>query len=165
MKSKKQEPKHSLFTETGSTFVKLKDAVTTHIVMKDFWLKRVNAVVIDYLLLFFVTGILLPAAYLVEFVLAMGLLSLLYFGITESIFGYTLGKKLFALKVVNLDGTKPSLKDSFTRNLSKFNVVFLILDTVIGRITSSTHQKFLDRIANTTVDDLSTLSTLSETTL
>jgi uncharacterized RDD family membrane protein YckC len=165
MKSKKQEPKHSLFTETGSTFVKLKDAINTHIVMKGFWLKRVNAAAIDYLMLFIVTGILLPTAYFVEFFLAMGLLSLLYFGVAESYFGYTLGKKLFALKVVNLDGTKPSLKDSFIRNISKFNVVFLILDTVVGQITSSTHQKFLDRIANTTVDDLSTISTFSEATL
>ena len=154
-----------MFTETGSTFVKLKDAVNTHIFMKGFWLKRINAAAIDFIMLFFVSGILLPTAHFVEFFVAMGLLSLLYFGITESYFGYTLGKRLFALKVVNLDGTKPSLKDSFTRNLSKFNVVFLLLDTVIGRITSSTHEKFLDRIAHTTVDDLSTISTLSEARL
>ncbi len=167
MKNKKPEHKrfdrikHSLFTESASTLVKLKEATHIQTILEDFWLKRAFAATIDYFILFFVTGIIWSTAHIAEFLLTMGLLSLLYFALTESIFGYTLGKKVFALKVVNLKGTKPSLKDSFTRNISKFNGVFLILDTIIGRVTSSTHQKFLDRIAHTTVDDMSTISKLT----
>ena len=153
--------KHHLSTDSASTLIKLKDAVNNHTLLKDFWVKRINAAAIDYFILFFVTGIIWPTAHFAEFFLIMGLLSLLYFVITEAFHGYTVGKKMFALKVVNLKGTKPSLKDSFTRNMSKFNVVFLILDTIVGRITSSSRQKFLDRIANTTVDDLSTIYKLS----
>ena len=164
MKNKKHEHKtfdlikHSLFKSADSTLVKLKDALNTHMFIKDFWLKRINALAIDYLILFFATGIIWPTAHRAEFILIMGMLSLLYFTVTESCFGYTVGKKLFTLQVVNLNGTKPNLKNTFTRNISKFNAVFLILDMIIGRFTSSTHQKFLDKIANTTVDDLSTLS-------
>jgi hypothetical protein len=164
MKTKKPEHKrfnlikHSLFNDTKSTIVKLKDAVNIHIFLTDFWLKRISATLLDYFILLIATAIIWPTAHFPEFLLSMGILSFLYFAITESYLGYTLGKKIFALKVVNLSGTKPSLKDSFIRNISKFNVVFLILDTIIGLITLGTHQKFLDKIANTTIDDLSTSS-------
>ena len=153
--------KHRLGTDKTSALNKLKDTVTNHTLLKEFWVKRTSAGVIDYFILFFVTGIILPTAHFVEFFVTMGLLSLLYFVITESYLGYTIGKKLFGLKVVNLKGNKPNLKDSLTRNVSKFNAVFLIADMVVGRITSSTHQKYLDRIANTTVDDPSTIYELS----
>jgi uncharacterized RDD family membrane protein YckC len=158
MKPKKPEHKrfglikHSLFTDNGSTMVKLKDAVNTHVFMEELWLKRLNATALDYCILFVATGIIWPAAHFAEFFLTMGILSLLYFTIAESYLGYTLGKKMFALNVVDSNGTKPSLKNSFTRNISKFNAVFLIADTIIGRFASSTHQKFLDKIANTTVN-------------
>ncbi|PVX26905.1 MAG: hypothetical protein CW716_05035 [Candidatus Bathyarchaeum sp.] len=167
MKNKKPEHnrfdeiKHSLSTETASTLVKLKEATHIQTILEDFWLKRAFAATIDYFILFFAAGIIWSTAHLAEFLLIMGLLSLVYFAVAESFFGYTLGKKVFSLKVVNLKGTKPSLKDSFTRNISKINAVFLILDTIIGRVTSSTHQKFFDRIANTTVDDMSTISKLA----
>ena len=158
MKQKKHENKrfdvikHSLVTNPDSTVVKLKDTFNTYMFMDDFWLKRIYAAAIDYLILFIGTGILWPTAHFAEFVLTMGAFAVLYFTVAESYIGYTLGKKLFTLNVVNLKGTKPTLKNSLTRNISKFNPVLLILDTIIGRITSSTHQKFLDRIANTTVD-------------
>lgn len=158
MKSKKHEHKrfdvikHSLFTDTDSTVVKLKDAFNTYMFMDDFWLKRIYAAAIDYLILFIATGIVWPTAHFAEFVLTLGAFSVLYFTVAEAYLGYTLGKKLFTLNVVNLKGTKLTLKNSLTRNISKFNPVLLILDTIIGRITSSTHQKFLDRIANATVD-------------
>ena len=149
-----------MFSKNAS-IIKLKDATKIQTFLEDFWLKRTFAATIDYFILFFLTGIICSAAHFVEFFLIMGLLALLYFTGTESYFGYTFGKKLFSLKVVNLKGTKPSMKDSFTRNISKFNAVFLIFDTILGRVTSSTHQKLLDRIAHTTVDDLSTISKLS----
>ena len=167
MKSKKTENdrfdgvKRFLFTEGASTSVKLKEVTHIQAILEDFWLKRTFAATIDYFILFFATGIIWSTAHITEFVVTMGLLSLFYFTVTESVFGYTIGKKVFALKVVNLKGTKPSLKDAFTRNISKFNAIFLILDTIIGRFTSSTHEKFFDRIANTTVDDMSKISKLA----
>jgi len=167
MKSKKPEHsrfdgiKHSLFTEGAQTLVKLKEVTHIQAILEDFWLKRTFAATIDYFILFFVTGIIWSTAHFAEFLITMGLLSLLYFTVTESVLGYTIGKKVFALKVVNLTGTKPSLKDAFTRNISKFNAIFLILDTIIGRFTSSTHEKFFDRLAHTTVDDMSAISKIA----
>ena len=159
LKSKKPERKkldfiHSLFTDIDLTLANIKDTLNSHILMKEYWLKRINAIAIDYFILLIATGIIWPTAHFTEVFLTMGILSILYFAITESYLGYTIGKKIFALKVVNLNGTKPSLKTAFARNISKFNAVFLILDTIVGRFTSSPHQKFLDKIANTTVDDL-----------
>jgi len=158
MKTKKHEHtkfsliRHSLFTETGSSLVKMKDTFNTHMFMDGFWLKRLNATTIDYLILLAATGIIWPTAHFAEFFVTMGTLSILYFTVAESYFGFTLGKRLFALKVADFYGTKPSLKESFTRNLSKFNPVFLILDILIGRFASKSPQKFLDKIAHTTVD-------------
>jgi uncharacterized RDD family membrane protein YckC len=82
----------------------------------------------------------------------MGLLYVLYFTITESIYGYTMGKRLVNLKVMKANGKKPTLKSAFIRNISKIHVFLLLLDTLGGFFTSKdTHQRYVDQIANTTV--------------
>jgi uncharacterized RDD family membrane protein YckC len=82
----------------------------------------------------------------------MGLIYVLYFTVTESSYGYTLGKALIGLKVVAADGERPNLEGAFIRNISKIFWVFLILG-VAGRffLVRGPHQKFSDRIAGTTV--------------
>ena len=83
---------HSLFTETGSSIVKMKDTFITQMFMDGYLIKRLNATSIDYLILLGATGIILPTAHFAEFFVIMGTLSLLYFTLTESYFGYTIGK-------------------------------------------------------------------------
>jgi len=85
--------------------------------------------------------------------LMMGGIAFLYFVTTESIFGYTLGKRIFDLKVVTVNGNKPSFKKVFIRNISKIVFVFLILDVIGSYFTANNlHQRYIDKIAHTTVE-------------
>jgi uncharacterized RDD family membrane protein YckC len=82
----------------------------------------------------------------------MGLIYVLYFAVMESIYGYTMGKKIVNLKVTRTNGKKPSLRNAFIRNISKIHFLILLLDTLAGFFTSKdNHQRYIDQIANTTV--------------
>jgi uncharacterized RDD family membrane protein YckC len=123
------------------------------------WITRFLAVGLDYFVMFLVTGLVKDLVFadwsfsLISFFLLMGAIDFLYFVIAESIFGYTLGKRIFDLKVVTVDGNKPSFKNVFIRNISKIVFVFLILDAVGSYFTSTTlHQRYVDKIAHTTVE-------------
>jgi uncharacterized RDD family membrane protein YckC len=125
---------------------------------QEHWITRFLAFGLDYFLLFVVTAIakdLVTPAWAfstIDYVLAAGLISFLYFIIAESFFGYTLGKRLFDLKVVTVNGDKPSLKNVVIRNISKIFFIFLILDVVASYFTGSNlHQRYVDKIAHTTV--------------
>ncbi|PVX25830.1 MAG: hypothetical protein CW691_03410 [Candidatus Bathyarchaeum sp.] len=120
---------------------------------------RCLAFSIDYILLFFVTGLLKDLVFptwifsFIDYMLMAGVLSFFYFAITESILGYTIGKRLFYLKVVSVTGDKPEFKNVLIRNISKIFFVFLILD-IIGSYftTDKLHQRYIDEIAHTTVE-------------
>ena len=61
-------------------------------------------------------------------------------------------KGIVGLKVVAVDGGRPSLEGVFIRNISKIYWVVLILDVIGGFFTAKDpHQKYSDRIAYTTV--------------
>ena len=82
-----------------------------------------------------------------------GLMSFFYFTVTESFFGYTLGKRLFVLKVVTVNGDKPSFKSIAIRNVSKIFFVFLILDLIgIYFTPNRLHQRYIEKIAHTKVE-------------
>jgi len=82
----------------------------------------------------------------------LGFIFVIYFTITESFYGYTIGKRIVNLKVVKTNGKKPSLESAFLRNISKIHFLFLILDTLGGFFLSKDyHQRYIDQIANTTV--------------
>jgi uncharacterized RDD family membrane protein YckC len=123
------------------------------------WITRFLAVGLDYIILLFVTGLVKDLVFtnwsfsLIDFVLMMGVIAFLYFVIAESIFGYTLGKRMFELKVVTVNGNKPSFKSVFIRNISKIVFVFLILDVIGSYFTATNlHQRYADKIAHTTVE-------------
>lgn len=125
------------------------------------WITRFLAVGLDYIVLFFVTGFVKDLVFadwnfsLISFFLMMGAIAFLYFVIAESVFGYTLGKRMFDLKVVTVNGNKPSFKKVFIRNISKIVFVFLILDLVGSYFTATNlHQRYVDKIAHTTVEKL-----------
>ena len=82
----------------------------------------------------------------------MGILYILYFTIAEAYRGATIGKGLFGLKVVTKTGEDLTLESTFIRNISKIHWVLLVLDLVGGLIPSTDlHQKYSDKLANTTV--------------
>ena len=133
--------------------------------LQEHWIKRVIAYVIDSVIVGIATAILLaiplfqifianPSSFfnLFSFPFAMGLLYILYFTIAETMYGATIGKSLLGLKVVTKTDGKPSFEKAFIRNISKIHWVLLLLDLIGGLITSiDLHQKYTDRIANTTV--------------
>ena len=133
--------------------------------LQEHWIKRVIAYIIDSIIVGVATAILLaialfpifignPAAFfnIFSFPFAMGLIYILYFPIAETMYGATIGKSLLGLKVVTRTGGKLSFEKAFIRNISKIHGVLLLLDLIGGLITSTDlHQKYTDRIANTTV--------------
>jgi uncharacterized RDD family membrane protein YckC len=136
--------------------------------LQDHWVRRVIAVVIDGIVAgigsIFLTAILL-LIFLIEgwpfwrnpwnwltFPFIMGLINVLYFTITESRYGYTLGKRMLNLKVVISKGEVPNLYKTFIRNITKIHWALLLLDVVGGLMTTGdSRQKYSDRIAGTLV--------------
>ena len=133
--------------------------------LQDHWIKRLIAYIIDSIIVGAAATILFaivlfpvlignPFAFVnvFSFPFAMGLLYILYFPIAETMYGATIGKRLLGLKVVTESGGKLSFEKAFIRNISKIHQVLLLLDLIGGLVTSTDlHQKYTDRIANTTV--------------
>ena len=133
--------------------------------LQDHWIKRLVAYVIDSVIVGIATGILLAVALfpifirnplgffnIFSFPFATGALSVIYFIIAETLYGTTIGKSLLGLKVVTTSDEKIIVEKAFIRNISKIHGVLLLLDVIGGVITSTDlHQKYSDRIANTTV--------------
>ncbi|MCL5877904.1 MAG: RDD family protein [Candidatus Bathyarchaeota archaeon] len=115
--------------------------------LQQHWVKRVIDIVIDSIIVAIATAILglvtdIAGVFnLLSFPFAMGLIYVLYFTITESLYGYTIGKRLVNLRVETLDGRKPGLQSAFIRNISKIHFLFLILDTIGGFFTSKDHHQ------------------------
>ena len=133
--------------------------------LQQHWIKRIIAIVIDSIIVGIATTIVIAVIFFplflanpmglfhwLSFPFAMGLIYVLYFTITESIYGYTIGKGILNLKVVAADGGRPSFESAFIRNISKIYWILLILDVIGGFFTATDpHQKYSDRIAHTTV--------------
>jgi uncharacterized RDD family membrane protein YckC len=165
-------PEGTKFCPNCGTAVKLEARAETVVdrfekdpYLQEHWIKRVIAYVIDSIIVGVVTTIILAVALfpfllanplgffnLLSFPFAMGLLYILYFPISETMYGATIGKRLLVLKVVTKTDGKPSFEKAFIRNISKIHPVLLLLDLIGGLVTSTDlHQKYTDRIANTTV--------------
>ena len=165
-------PDDSKFCTKCGTAVKLEVRAETVIErfekdprLQEHWIKRAVAYVIDSIIVGIATAIILaitlfpsfianPATFvnIFSFPFAMGLLYILYFPIAETMYGATIGKSLLGLKVVTKTDGKPSFEKAFIRNISKIHGVLMLLDLIGGLVTSTDlHQKYTDRIANTTV--------------
>jgi uncharacterized RDD family membrane protein YckC len=126
--------------------------------LQQHWVKRAIAILIDSIIVGIATailGVLTDMARIFNWLalpFVMGLMYVLYFTVTESIYGYTIGKKIVNLKVMKANGKKPGLQSAFLRNISKIHFLILLLDTLGGFFTSKdNHQRYVDQIANTTV--------------
>lgn len=142
---------------SSNKFVSLK--VVHLFAVQEHLITRILALGVDYVLLVLVTGLTNDLVFadwsfsLINYILLMGLISFLYFIITEWIFGYTLGKRIFDLTVVTVNGDKPSFKSVFIRNVSKTFFIFLILDLILSCFTpNKLHQTYVDKIAHTRVE-------------
>lgn len=135
--------------------------------LQEYWIKRGIAFIIDaiaVLIAVIIIGVIATIIFFPfaisfswfwgwwQFSLVGGLLFILYFTFAESIYGYTLGKKVMGFQVVTVGGRKPDFVAAFIRNLSKIFIILLLLDVVGGFIThGDPHQKYTDRIAGANI--------------
>jgi uncharacterized RDD family membrane protein YckC len=93
------------------------------------------------------------AAFGVSLASGLGSLALVfYFTFAEWMYGKSIGKAIFHLKVVTVDGSKLDFAKAFIRNISKIYWLLLLIDIVVGLISKTRRgQKYSDYIARTTV--------------
>jgi len=124
--------------------------------------KRVFAAIIDYGIIYFITY-----AYIYAFgtmneagtlevknalVLPIPFFWFLYFPLTESITGQTLGKKILEIRVINISGQSASLGSTIVRRL--LDTVDFFLFGLVGILVirnSDKYQRIGDQVANTVV--------------
>lgn len=138
--------------------------------LQSHWIRRLVAFIVDYVIAW--VGVMIVAAILsIPFALAAaaggwswfvfnpfvspfftGILSVLYFVVLESWYGWTVGKRVMGLETVKIGGKKPPLDLAFVRNISKIHPILVLLDVIIGLATpGDPNQKLTDRFAGTTV--------------
>jgi uncharacterized RDD family membrane protein YckC len=134
---------------------------------QQYWGERLVAFIIDAVIVFFVAfvlvvaiaipflflGAITPAAFFFGgFALLGGVIFVLYFAITESTSGASIGKRIFKLKVVSRRGSTPTFGEAFIRNLSKIYWLLLLLDVIVGlAISKGYQQKYSDSFMGTSV--------------
>jgi len=131
--------------------------------LQDYWIRRFVAFIIDAVILAVATWILVAIVAIVSlgflwwtnvfaFPFLSGIFWLLYSAIMEYFYGYTIGKRIMALKVVTADGKRPTLDLAFLRNVTKIYWVLLLLDILIAlALTGDPTQKYTDKFARTSV--------------
>ncbi len=139
--------------------------------LQNHWLKRIIALVIDYLIFWAIGSVLtififqnwlswnIPYVWPV-FVPALsgGLFFLYAFAMEAGSGGATLGKRIMDLRVISTSGPMTASKAAI-RNISKIHGTFLFIDWLIGFATEGDpKQKITDRTAGTTVIVTTTLT-------
>ena len=135
--------------------------------LQENWFRRLIAAIIDGILLGIVYGIL-AVLFLIGLwstsgafnfgALKLGifgvgafvtwLLSIMYYTLTESMWGASIGKMLLGLKVVGEDGKNPLIASAFIRNVSRIHGLLFLLDFIGGMILEGDpRQRFTDRFA------------------
>lgn len=120
------------------------------------WVKRFVALVFDFLF------IMLPVYVILVFLIFPlggwwsiglgGVVLFLYSAFFESAYGVTIGKAILGLRVLSTKG-KLDLSDTLVRNITKVIPPLLILEFVVSLVVETTdaHQRYLDKLAKTTV--------------
>ncbi len=139
------------------------------------WFRRLVAAIIDWILLGIVIAILSvilfagwilttgadgwgvdfsPGVWMGLGVVSFSLtvLGIVYFAVTESMWGASIGKMLLGLKVAGEDGRNPLIVNAFIRNVSRIHGLIFLLDFIGGMILEGDpRQRFTDRFAKTVV--------------
>jgi len=133
------------------------DMIGHNAALQEHWIRRVIAGVIDSIIA--VLGVIVLNAFLnilgtwplILLPFLWGALFLVYGTIFEGLFGWTIGKKLLSLRVVAIDGMMDPFR-ALIRNFSKLHIVLLLIDMLIGGAThGDPRQRYIDRIARTSV--------------
>ncbi len=146
------------------------DAVMKESGAQIYWVRRVIAFVIDWLIVYFAVGLLVivaAASFLVlsgpgvfvavlvgVFSFLAGAILVLYFVAFEILAGASIGKRIMGLKVVVSGGRTPNVMEALIRNVSKIYWLLLILDIIVGLAVSKGYtQKYADKLMGTSVVD------------
>jgi uncharacterized RDD family membrane protein YckC len=150
------------------------DAIRKSQQARDYWIRRVVALVIDSIAVSIIIGVIAAIIYIpyvisqvisggffktpsallqfwsFPFVVGIGLI--LYYPLSEITWGATLGKFIMGLKVTTINGERPNLGQAFLRNISKIYWLLLLLDVIFGlAIQADYRQKLSDKYAGTVV--------------
>ncbi len=132
------------------------DLIGHNAALQEHWIRRFIALVIDAIIIAVVVFILNIALFVFAWAwplwnLLWGVIWWLYSMFFEVAIGGTIGKKLVSLHVVATDGMM-DLPRAMIRNASKIFPILALLDTIVGWVTpGDPRQRYLDRIAHTTV--------------
>ncbi|MDG6961475.1 MAG: RDD family protein [Nitrososphaerota archaeon] len=154
-------------TGTGDAHTSGIDALTRDHNAQEYWVERLIALIIDYVIVYVVLGIAtaivaIPAlltggaaffgVVFGGFALLWGVIFVFYNAVMEVSSGASIGKKLFKLKVASRRGSNPTFAEAFVRNLSKIYWLLLLLDVIVGlAISHGYQQKYSDHYMGTKV--------------
>lgn len=143
------------------------DALMKNSTAQSYWAMRLVAYVIDVVivnltLFLLATMVALPflilapsaigASLIGSLSVVSGVITFLYFVVTEIAFGGSIGKRLLGLRVNAETGQLSRGSQALLRNISKIHWVLLLLDVVVGLATSKGYtQKYTDIMAKTSV--------------
>lgn len=138
--------------------VKAIDLIGSNSQLQNHWVRRFAAIIIDAIILgviswiIFTVAIGFPGVWTFTIIpFFSGLIWLGYSAVLEMMMGATLGKQLFGLRVVSLEGPMDFVK-ALIRNVSKVHGLFLLVDWLAGFFTDGDpRQRYFDRFAATTV--------------
>jgi hypothetical protein len=126
---------------------------------QEFWLRRIIAIIIDYMILWIPIFAISAIAWSmgiwgqVPTVMA-GILVWFYSAFFETELGYTIGKRIMNLQVVSLDGRPYDLQRGIMRNFSKIHWILLLIDLFGGILGENrTNMRYLDTMTNCEVVD------------
>ena len=134
---------------------------------QEYWAWRLMAIIVDAIIVYVVLGILalliavpaflagggvLLAGVFGGLAFLWGIIFVLYFAVTESVWGASIGKRVFNLKVTSKTGSNPTFGEAFVRNISKIYWLLLLLDVIVGlAVSKGYNQKYSDHLMGTSV--------------
>ena len=126
--------------------------------LQDLWVKRVLAALVDAVLVFapvYVTmGVFMMMGASLWYMggFASGVIWFLYSFLFETAAGGSIGKLLFGMRVVSVEGKLEPIQ-LLIRNATKLVAVLMVIDVFIAMITDANdpRQRLMDRIAGTTL--------------
>lgn len=129
--------------------------------MENFWGQRFGALLVDIIILTLFMYIISAIIFLLfaqvgifsalnYWIIIAAIIIIVYFTFMEGKTDSTLGKKIFKLKVISVNGNM-GYKKSFIRNLSKIYYFPLIVDVILGYIFGDSNDRILDKISGTYV--------------
>jgi uncharacterized RDD family membrane protein YckC len=129
--------------------------------MENFWGQRFGALLVDIIILTLFMYIISAIIFLLfaqvgifsalnYWIIIAAIIIIVYFTFMEGKTDSTLGKKIFKLKVISVNGNM-GYKKAFIRNLSKIYYFPLIVDVILGYIFGDSNDRILDKISGTYV--------------